>query len=303
MKKQDAIGPLRDTVESFLSFLQYEKGLSNLTAQTYRRHLLPLIIFLNKLNRAEWRQVTVDDLHAWLAERRKQGFRSNSLYLAVAALRAFFKFTHREGVSADFTDHLDLPHRLESLPHALSPAEIERLLNAANLSHPLGLRDRAILELFYSSGLRLAEMTRLELGDIRWELGIVRVLGKGSKERFVPVGREALHWVKRYMEELRPKLAGQQTCQALFVSRRRKGCCREIIKLTVRRAARRAGMKKRVTPHMLRHSFATHLLTGGADLRVIQEMLGHASIETTQIYTHVDQDRLRQIYRSFHPRA
>jgi integrase/recombinase XerD len=294
---------LRETVESFLSFAQYERGLARLTIRTYRRHLLIFLGFVRRIGRHAWKEVTAEDLHGWLMEEKARGRQANSLYVAVAALRAFFKFAHREGLCADFSDELDLPRRWESLPHALAPVEVKQLIDAADVREPQGIRDRAVLELFYASGLRLAEIARLQLGDIRWELGVVRVFGKGDKERLVPVGKHALEWVRRYVDEVRPPLARRRASNFLFLSMRGTALSRESLALTVRRLARKARLGKRVTPHMLRHSFATHLLTGGADLRVIQEMLGHASIETTQIYTSVNQDQLRKIHRTFHPRA
>lgn len=301
--KETAPDPLREALESFLSHAQYEKGLARLTIRTYRRHLEVFLAFLRRAGRGAWAEVTAEDVHGWLMEQKARGGHANSLYLAVAALRAFLKFAHREGFAADFADELDLPRRWESLPHALAPVEIQRLIEAADVRSPLGIRDRAVLELFYASGLRLAEITRLQLGDLRGELGVVRVFGKGDRERLVPVGQEAWHWLRRYVDEVRPRVARRHASNALFLSVRGRGLSRESLALTVRRLARRAQLNKRVTPHMLRHSFATHLLAGGADLRVIQEMLGHANIETTQIYTSVNQDQLRQVHRSFHPRA
>ncbi len=290
-------------MEAFLGFARHEKGHSNLTILTYRRQIDAFTKFVRRMGRRSWTKVVVEDVQAWLMEQKAKGRHVNSLYISVAALRSFFQFTHREKLSADFSETIDLPKRREGLPHALAPSEIERLLNAADVKTPFGIRDRAVLEFFYASGLRLGEIARLQLGDIRWELGSVRVLGKGSKERLVPVGKVALGWLRRYIEEARPRFVKSRTSGALFLSTRGRGASRETLALTVRRLARRAGLEKRVTPHMLRHSFATHLLAGGADLRVIQEMLGHSNIETTQIYTSVDQEQLRKIHRAFHPRA
>lgn len=215
---------------------------------------------------------------------------------------------------ADLTPSLDLPRRWESLPHALDPSEIEQLIRAADLQTDLGIRDRTVIELFYASGLRLAEMASLKLNEIQWDLGVLRVVGKGNKQRVVPVGAEALGWMKRYLQDVRPKSPKAPDNPCFFLSlhgedRRSQskkgttGISRETLSLTIRRLASRAKLQKRITPHMLRHSFATHLLAGGADLRIIQEMLGHSSIETTQIYTHVDRNQLQRAYKAFHPRA
>jgi len=301
----DAESPdlLDEGIGRFLAQVEIEKGQSPLTGRTYRRHIGRFTQFVRQVGRKSWDQVRADDLHAWLLREKEQGAHVNSLYIAVASLRAFFKFAHAENWTQDFSHVLDLPRRWESLPHALEAGEIEKLLQAADLKTDYGVRDRAILELFYASGLRLAEMERLNLGDIRWEIGVVRTHGKGNKERLVPVGRQALGWLRRWLAQARPAFAREGTENALFLSRRGRRISRETIALTVRRLAKRARIPKRVTPHMLRHSFATHLLAHGADLRVIQEMLGHSNIETTQIYTHVDRSQLQKIHRSHHPRA
>ncbi len=292
---------LDEGVAKFLVQVQIEKGQSVLTAKTYQRHIHRFVLFARKAGRRSWAEVKPEDVHAWLME--EKGFHVNSLYIAMASLRAFLKYAHSENWTDDFSPVLDLPRRWESLPHALERVEIEKLLNAADLKSDFGIRDRAVLELFYSSGLRLAELTRLKLGDIQWDLGVIRVTGKGNKQRVVPVGRQALGWLRRYISEVRPKHTRERTGSELFLSKRGKGISRESLALTVRRLAKRARIGKRITPHILRHSFATHLLAGGADLRVIQEMLGHSNIETTQIYTHVDNSQLRKTHRAFHPRS
>ncbi|MBI4025460.1 MAG: tyrosine recombinase [Verrucomicrobia bacterium] len=294
---------LSDGVAAFLTQVRIEKGQSELTARTYQRHIARFLAFVRKVGRRSWADVKPDDVHAWLMEEKEKGFHINTLYIALASVRAIFKYAHAEGWTGDFSALLELPRRWESLPHALDPSEIERLIRAPDLKSDFGVRDRAILEMFYASGLRLAEMARLQLGDIQWDLGVIRITGKGNKQRLVPVGRQALGWLRRYIQEFRPKFVKKQTGGELFLSRRGGGVSRETLALTVRRLAKRARIEKRVTPHMLRHSFATHLLAGGADLRVIQEMLGHSSIETTQIYTHVDRSQLQKTYRAFHPRA
>jgi integrase/recombinase XerD len=296
-------GLLHDALGSFLAQVRIEKGQSELTARTYERHIEDFIGFIEGLKRSSWGEVTLEDVQAWLAQKKEKGFHINTVYVALASLRAFFKYAYAEGQMSDFSQFLDLPRRWESLPHALDPSEIEKLLQAPDLKTNRGIRDRAILELFYSSGLRLAEMARLQIGDIQWESGVIRVIGKGNKQRIVPIGKQAVGWVKRYLNDVRPKQTKDHTGSALFLSQLGDGISRESISLTVRRLAKRAGIEKRVTPHMLRHSFATHLLAGGADLRMIQEMLGHSSIETTQIYTHVDRSQLQKTHRNFHPRA
>ncbi len=295
--------PLSDGVASFLTQVRLEKGQSELTARTYQRHIYSFVTFLEKLARSHWREVKLDDIHAWLLEQQKKKFHVNTIYILLASVKAFLRYAHQQGWMEDFNQLLDLPRRWESLPHALEVAEVEQLLKAVDTTKTRGIRDRAILELFYSSGLRLAEMTRLCLVDFKWELGVVRLTGKGSKERIVPIGKQALYWLQHYLQDVRDKYVKSWSGSLFFLSRNGKGLSRESIALIIRQTAKRAGLTKRITPHMLRHSFATHLLAGGADLRVIQEMLGHSSIETTQIYTYVDRSQLQKIHKSFHPRA
>jgi integrase/recombinase XerD len=295
--------PLLESVFAFLSQIRIEKGQSELTVQTYQRHIEDFVRFVHAIPRHSWDSVKPEDAHAWIMEKKEKGFHINTLYIAMASLKAFLKYGNREGLCSDFSDLLELPKRWEGLPHSLDPSEIDLLLKAADLTTDLGIRDRAVLELFYASGLRLSELAVVKLGDIQWEAGTIRIVGKGNKQRIVPVGRQALGWLRRYLQEVRPKLTREKGASELFLSTRGSGASRETLALTIRRLAKKAKIQKRVTPHMLRHSFATHLLAGGADLRVIQEMLGHASIETTQIYTYVDRQQLQKTYRTFHPRA
>ena len=207
---------LNEVVAKFLTQVKIEKGQSDLTVRTYQRHIRNFLHFIGKVKRRTWAEVKPEDIHAWIMEQKEKGFHINTLYIALASLRAFLKYTCSEGLTGDFSPVLDLPRRWESLPHALEPSEIEKLLNAADLKTRSGVRDRAILELFYSSGLRLAEMVRLKLGDIQWELGIVRVTGKGNKQRIVPVGRQALGWLRRYIQDIRPKFTKEKTGSELF---------------------------------------------------------------------------------------
>jgi integrase/recombinase XerD len=294
---------LDEGIARFLAHVRIEKGQSPLTASTYGRHLRRLAAFLRKVGRADWGRATREDLTAWVLALKDREAHPNTLFIALASARAFFRFAHAEGYAADLAPTIDLPRRWESLPHALSPEEVERLLKAADLGTDLGVRDRALVELFYASGLRLAELVRLEVGDLQWELGVARVTGKGDKQRLAPIGEEAMGWIRRYLRDTRPKLLGEGSSARLFLARGGRGLSRESVALAIRRLAKRARLGKRVTPHMLRHSFATHLLQGGADLRAIQEMLGHSSIETTQIYTHVDRSGLKAAHRKFHPRG
>lgn len=232
------------------------------------------------------------------------GLEPSTIRRQISALRTYFKFLGGEGVVArDPTERLDTPKGWRRLPTVLSVTEIERLLGAPDADTPLGIRDRALLELAYATGARVSELIALRLQDLLFEERVARLFGKGSKERLVPVGRRALGAAALYAREIRPGLDRGRSRGVLFVNARGGPLTRVGAWGIIKAAARRAGISKRVTPHTLRHSFATHLLEGGADLRAVQEMLGHADLATTQLYTHVDREYLRSVHRSYHPRA
>jgi integrase/recombinase XerD len=229
---------------------------------------------------------------------------SESVYLEIAALRAFYRFAVNENLlPVNWAENLSLPRRWQRLPKALSSEEIERLLTPPAEPTPEALCDQAILELAYASGLRLAELRHVRMEQLHLEAGFVSIIGKGNKERIVPVGRKAVEALQRYLELGRPKLVTRRSPGTVFLTKRGTPFAAVTLWLRVKRRARRAGMERNVTPHLLRHSFATHLLEHGADLRVIQELLGHASIGTTEVYTHVAGQRLREVHRKFHPRS
>jgi integrase/recombinase XerD len=238
---------------------------------------------------------------AKISSRRLSG---ESVYLEIAALRAFYKFAENEkNLPANIAENLSLPRRWKRLPKALSDDEIKKLLAPENLEMPENLCDQAILELAYASGLRLSELKNLRLEQLHLEAGFINVIGKGNKERVVPVGRKAVEALNRYIEIARPKLITPKSPANVFLTRRGTPFASVTLWLRIKNRVRRAGVERNITPHMLRHSFATHLLEHGADLRVIQELLGHATIGTTEIYTHVTGNRLREIHKKFHPRA
>jgi integrase/recombinase XerD len=227
-----------------------------------------------------------------------------SLYLEIAALRAFYRFAENEKLlPVNLAEHLALPRRWQRLPKALNGAEIERLLTPEEPATPASLRDQAILELAYACGLRLAELRGLRLEQLQLEAGFLNVIGKGNKERVVPVGRQAVEALTRYLEAGRPQLVTPRSPAAVFLTQRGTPFAHSTLWTRIKRRVKRAGIERNVTPHMLRHSFATHLLEHGADLRIIQELLGHAQISTTEVYTHVTGHRLRDIHRKYHPRA
>jgi integrase/recombinase XerD len=244
------------------------------------------------------------DLLGYLAARFQTKARSSSTARALSSLKRFYQFALRQGrVQADPTLDIDAPKRPRNLPKSLTEQDVERLLAAPPLTAPLGLRDRAMLEVLYASGLRVSELVMLRVAQLSQDMGVVRILGKGNKERLVPVGEVALDWVRRYVAEARPELLNGRQCNALFVTARAEPMTRQAFWHLIKRYAVRAGIGTAVSPHTLRHAFATHLLNHGADLRVVQLLLGHADISTTQIYTHVARERLKQLHAKHHPRG
>ncbi len=304
---------LSTLIEEFLVHLRHERGLAEHTQKTYKLLLDRFAEWAGKRGLAEWPVITPDHLLQFLDHERRRSTENAekphalsdaSVYLQVAALRAFFRFAEGEGlVGRNPAENLSLPRRGKRVPKTLSESEIAAILQPPVEATPSALCDHAILELAYASGLRLAELRQLRLEQLHLESGFVSVLGKGSKERIVPVGRQALEALNRYMHSGRPHLVRPKTPGVVFLTQRGSGFGHVTMWLRIKKAIRRAGIEKRVTPHMLRHSFATHLMEHGADLRVIQELLGHSSISTTEIYTHVARDRLQQIHEKFHPRA
>jgi len=239
-----------------------------------------------------------------LLYQRKREMALNSILLELAAIRVFFRFLYANRfVPSNVAELIDRPRKFKSLPKSLSMADVDKLLQLPTGDDPRAVRDQAILEVMYASGLRASELATLKLENINFESGFLRVIGKGNKERIVPIGRQALERLKLYLDRMRPKLVRPHTPSALFLSNRGRQLSRVTLWKMVSGCAKRAGVAKHVSPHMLRHSFATHLLENGADLRVIQEMLGHADISTTQVYTHVDSQRLKSVHYQFHPRA
>jgi integrase/recombinase XerD len=290
-------------IDAFVAFLDLERGLSPHTRENYQRDLDQGAAFLARKGAADWRAVTAAQAAAWLQELGGGRFAAASVARKLTALRTFSRFLVRENARPDdFTELLAGPRLARRLPGTLSPAEVARLLAAPTGGGPPALRDRALLELFYSSGLRVSELAGLAIQQVDLGKGFLRVFGKGSKERVVPVGRRACDAIAAYLASGRPHFVKPRTGSQLFLSNRGAGLSRVGLWMLVRKHARRAGIRQPVKPHLLRHSFATQLLSGGADLRAIQEMLGHASIATTQIYTAVESGRLLEHHARFHPR-
>jgi len=290
-------------VEGFLDVLRVERNLAKNTIESYRRDLLHFVQFLEGRRKKALLEVNELDLREFLSFEYDRGQKGRSTARRLTTLRMFYRHGLKEKwLEHDPTVNVELPKLGRALPHYLTEAEIESLMAQPDLATPLGRRDRAMLELLYASGLRVSELVGLAAADVHFEMGFVRVLGKGSKERLVPVGRSALGAMREYLDLSRPALAKGRLSDAMFLSNRGRKMTRQQFFLLLKGYAKRAGIQKEVSPHKLRHSFATHLLGGGADLRSVQAMLGHADLATTQVYTHVTPDRLKAIHK-FHPRS
>ena len=328
---------MQNLVEDFLQYLRHERGQSDNTAKTYAALLGKFTTWAAKQNLTDWQRVELKHLMAFLQDESTRNtsvgrpisavgsarcadwtpqrgvpaqqnstrrLSSESVYLEIAALRAFYRFAENEKLlTANVAENLSLPRRWKRLPKALASDELDKLLKPEEPATPESRCDQAILELAYASGLRLSELKNLRLEQLHLDAGFINVIGKGNKERVVPVGRKAVEALNRYLEIARPKLVTPRSPGAVFLTKRGTPFAAVTLWLRIKNRVRRAGISRNITPHMLRHSFATHLLEHGADLRVIQELLGHANISTTEIYTHVTGNRLRDIHRKFHPRA
>jgi integrase/recombinase XerD len=291
-------------LEQFRDYLALEAGHSRHTVDNYQRDVRRLIAHATAKGAARPDAITAAQLREFVYELKDLGLSPATIHRQISALRTYFKFLVGEGhLSRNPSERLESPKRWRTLPTVLTSAEVDRLLAAPNTDEPLAIRDRALLELGYATGARVSELVGLKLPNILFEEGLARVFGKGAKERLVPVGRRALGAVALYAREIRPTLDRGKSRGVLFLNARGTPLSRVGAWGIIKGAAKRAGLTKRVTPHTLRHSFATHLLEGGADLRAVQEMLGHADLATTQMYTHVDREYLRSVHRQYHPRA
>lgn len=302
MKPADAARAFR--LEAFTDYLGLEAGNSRNTVDGYLRDLRRFAQHAVAAGACDPAAVTTVQVREFVYQLKDLGLAPSSIRRQISALRTYYRFLTGEGYATrDPSAGVELPKMWHRLPEVLTVAEIEALLAAPTPDEPLGWRDRALLEVAYGTGVRVSELVGLGLSDIWFDEALVRVLGKGSKERLVPIGRRALGAAALYGREIRPQLDRGKSRERFFLNARGAPLSRVGAWGIIRRSAARAGIKKRVTPHTLRHSFATHLLEGGADLRAVQEMLGHADLSTTQIYTHVDRDYLRSVHKSFHPRA
>jgi integrase/recombinase XerD len=296
----DSSVELRNRMTAFLNFCRIEKGLSENSIEAYSTDLSKFFAFAG--TEADW--AGVERLRAYLDRLYAAGLSSRSVARHLTTLRNFYGFLLREGIIAqDPTEHLRTPRQWQTIPKFLNLNDIEKLLAVVDTSRPIGLRDRAMLELVFATGLRVSELCRLGLGDLDAQMGVLRALGKGNKQRLVPVGKSALHAVADYQQSGRPALLKGRASRYLFITARGGCLTRQAFWKLLAGYGRKAGIFHGLSPHVMRHSFATHLLEGGADLRSVQVMLGHADIATTQIYTHVMRSRLRETVQKHHPRA
>jgi integrase/recombinase XerD len=305
---------MEELVEDFLQHLRNERGQAELTQQTYAELIRRFVAWAKTRQLERWQDVALADLTAFLQHEQQRALETepegstrrlstSSLYLQIAALRAFYRFCETEGLlSVNPAENLSLPRRWQRLPKALTNAEMEQLLAPVLPATPRELCTQAILELAYASGLRFTELREIRLEQLHLEAGFVNVIGKGNKERVVPLGRQAVAALQRYLEAGRPKLVTARSTGAVFLTQHGTPFSRFALWSRIKKRVAQSGIPRNVTPHMLRHSFATHLLEHGADLRVIQELLGHADISTTEIYTHVASTRLVDVHKRFHPR-
>ncbi|MEA3489689.1 MAG: site-specific tyrosine recombinase XerD [Candidatus Omnitrophota bacterium] len=294
---------MKEQIDQFIYFLQVERGVSDNTVQSYMRDLVKFGGYIRKAKK-DLSDVKREDIVGFLMYLKDRGLSASTIARNLAALKTFWKFLVAEQVvKENVAAVVETPRTWKHIPDVLNRQEVENLLDAPSSRGWMGIRDKAILELMYAAGLRVSEVKDLKKTNINLEAGFVKCSGKGGKERIVPIGKVAEKAVSRYLENVRRKLCERTQDDHLFLSRLGRKISRQSLWKMIRKYAREAGIKKHITPHTLRHSFATHLLEGGAELRGVQEMLGHADISTTQIYTHVDKERLRKIHEEFHPRA
>ena len=294
-----------EDLEEYIFYMKIERGLSLNTIESYRRDIEKYLAYLGDEGVAKWEQIDRFFILGYLHQLEREGKSPNTIIRTVSSLRKFHQFLKQEKRSPeDPMQHIDTPKKAMTLPKVLSYQEVERILEIPDTSSLLGRRDRALLEVMYATGLRVSELTHLKMEDLHLELGLIQTLGKGEKERIIPIGDTAAFWLEEYLQGSRPRLAGKAGVSPfVFLNHRGGQLTRQGVWKNIRNIVREAGVTKQVTPHTLRHSFATHLLENGADLRVVQELLGHSDISTTQIYTHISKKRLAAVYQQYHPRA
>jgi len=295
---------MNDLVDEYLNYLTVEKGVSLLTIDAYSRDLNRYINFIQNCGIQNCINITSDDIVSYLVQVKKDGLNEKSVNRGLAALRGFYKYLLREKkIDVNPVANIELAKVWTRLPDTLSKEEMNLLLSQPGIKTPVTLRDTAMLELMYATGIRVSEIISLTLNNMNWQVGYLVVMGKGGKERIVPVGRFAYDYLNEYVSHARSQFVKGQRTNILFLNRSGKGLTRQGFWKIVKKYVNKAGLKKKIHPHTFRHSFATHLLEGGADLRSVQLMLGHADISTTQIYTHITRERLKSIHKKCHPRG
>lgn len=295
---------INNILMDYLHYLKVERGLSENTINSYGIDLKLFLEYLRENEIPSFKQVNKEVIVNYMQSEKNNNKANSSILRSVSSLRKFFQYLAQEKIiEKDPMLLIDTPKKKQHLPQVLTKEEVEKLLRSPNTGQVLGLRDRAMLELIYATGLRISEIINLKLEDLHLTMGTLQTLGKGHKERIVPVGDEAIKWVNRYLEEARPKLLKQKRSNYLFLNFHGNNLTRQGVWKNLKVEVRKAGIQKNITPHTLRHSFATHILENGADLRIVQELLGHADISTTQIYTHLSNKQLADIYNRAHPRA
>jgi integrase/recombinase XerD len=288
-------------IDQFLDAVWVEQGLSENTLSAYGSDLR---IFAKWLSGKSMLEVDGAELSSFLASRYKEGIGNRSTARILSSLRRFYGYYIRENsIKVDPTALIESPHIGQPLPASLSEQDVELLLDAPEVTNALGFRDRTMLEMLYATGLRVSELVNLKFEQISFRQGVVRIIGKGNKERLVPVGEEAMSWLENYMGQARKTILGERQCDYLFVTNRADSMTRQAFWHIIKRYAKKAGINKELSPHTLRHAFATHLLNHGADLRVVQLLLGHSDLSTTQIYTHIARERLKELHSKYHPRG
>lgn len=290
-------------IDRFATYLRVERGCTENTCTSYVHDIRRFIEFINRRHKS-WDSVDLNTVSSYITYLRRRGYLNSSISRTVAAIKSFYRFLVIEKhLDTSPVELLEYPKRELKLPNVLTQDEISRIVEAADSYTPLGIRDRAMLELLYSTGMRISELINLKLTDVFLDEAFLRITGKGGKERYVPIGKLAMDWLTIYLERGRPYLKQHHDSGYLFINRNGDKLTRMGVWKIVQKYAKRAGIKKPVTPHTFRHSFATHMLEGGADLRVVQELLGHASIRTTEVYTHISQEKLKEAVRLYHPRG
>jgi len=294
---------MHELIDVFLNYLSVERGLSRNTIVSYQGDLNYYIDFLKARAMDALSKTTKNDIINFMLYQKDKGLAANSIARRLAAIKAFYRFLVRERIlKINPASLIDSPKLWKKIPETLSLNEVDALLGQPNIRDKQGVRDKAILETFYATGMRVSEVVNLKLDNVNLDIGFLRCIGKGNKERVIPVGKKAVASLKRYLEVSRPQLLKKKESEFLFLSRFGKKISRQSLWKLIKKYAKTARIKKPMRPHILRHSFATHLLERGADLRSVQEMLGHSDISTTQIYTHINKERLKTIHRMFHPR-